>query len=40
VDRDGTIHVIGGNQGDGRVSRGTYRPGEGYGIARVRYRRR
>lgn len=40
VDRDGTIHVIGGNQADGRVTRATYRADQVYGVARPRYRRR
>lgn len=40
VDPDGTIHTIGGNQGAGDVSRRTYKPGEVYGAARPRYRRR
>lgn len=36
VDKDGTIHYIGGNQ-SGRVSRGTARPGSVYGSVRVKY---
>lgn len=39
VDRDGTIHVIGGNQ-SGAVTRATHRPDQVYGVARVRYNRR
>lgn len=39
VDRDGTIHVIGGNQGVGDVSRGTWRPDQVFGVARPGYRR-
>lgn len=38
VDRDGTIHTIGGNE-SGRVQRASYRPGTVYGTVRVRYRR-
>lgn len=37
VDRDGTIHVIGGNQGNGEVNRRTWKPGEVYGVARPQY---
>lgn len=37
VDEDGTIHVIGGNQGNGEVNRRTWKPGEVYGVARPRY---
>lgn len=40
VDRDGTIHVIGGNQGTGAVTRGTWKPDQVYGVARPNYRRR
>lgn len=40
VDKDGTIHVIGGNQGTGAVTRGTWRPEQVYGIARPSYKRR
>jgi hypothetical protein len=38
VDKNGTIHYIGGNQ-SGKVTRGTARPGSVYGSVRVRYRR-
>jgi hypothetical protein len=38
VDKDGTIHYIGGNQG-GAVTRGSARPGSVYGSVRVRYGR-
>jgi hypothetical protein len=38
VDRDGTIHVIGGNQGNGAVTTGTWRPDQVYGVARPKYR--
>jgi uncharacterized protein (TIGR02594 family) len=37
VDKDGTIHTIGGNE-SGRVRRSSYRPGTVYGSVRVRYR--
>jgi uncharacterized protein (TIGR02594 family) len=37
VDKDGTIHTIGGNE-SGRVQRSSYRPGSVYGSVRVRYR--
>ena len=37
VDRDGTLHIIGGNQ-TGGVTRGSYKPGEVYGVAKVKYR--
>ena len=36
VDKDGTIHTIGGNE-SGRVQRSAYRPGTVYGSVRVRY---
>ncbi len=36
VDKDGTIHVIGGNQ-SGAVTRAAHRPGTVYGTVRVRY---
>jgi uncharacterized protein (TIGR02594 family) len=36
VDKDGTIHTIGGNE-SGRVQRASYRPGSVYGSVRVRY---
>jgi hypothetical protein len=39
VDRDGTIHVIGGNQGNGAVTEGSWRPDQVYGVARPNYRR-
>jgi uncharacterized protein (TIGR02594 family) len=38
VDKDGTIHTIGGNE-SGRVQRASYRPGTVYGAVRVRYGR-
>lgn len=38
VDRDGTIHVIGGNQ-SGAVTRATWRPDQVYGVARPGYKR-
>jgi hypothetical protein len=38
VDRDGTIHVIGGNQGNGAVTEGSWRPDQVYGVARPSYR--
>lgn len=38
VDKDGTIHTIGGNE-SGRVQRASYKPGSVYGSVRVRYRR-
>jgi uncharacterized protein (TIGR02594 family) len=37
VDKDGTIHTIGGNE-SGRVQRASYKPGTVYGAVRVRYR--
>lgn len=40
VDPDGTIHTIGGNQADGRVTRGAYRADQVHGIARPGYKRR
>jgi uncharacterized protein (TIGR02594 family) len=36
VDKDGTIHTIGGNE-SGRVQRASYKPGSVYGSVRVRY---
>lgn len=39
VDRNGRIHVIGGNQSGG-VTRAIHNPGDVYGVARVRYRRK
>lgn len=39
VDRDGTIHTIEGNTGNGTVARRTHRPQDVYGAARPRYRR-
>jgi uncharacterized protein (TIGR02594 family) len=38
VDKDGTVHTIGGNE-SGRVQRASYRPGSVYGSVRVRYDR-
>lgn len=40
VDRDGTIHTIGGNQGTGAVTRGTWKPNQVFGVARPNYKRR
>lgn len=40
VDRNGTIHVIGGNNSNGTVGRATYNADSVHGIARVRYQRR